>query len=722
MASRSLRSLVLPLVLLGAFAGCGGPTTPALTADDLVVGEFLPANEGLRLEEVIAGIPEAGGKPIAETRTKFAPDEQVLLHGFWTQDQAKVDAYWDWYAPSGAKVYESHLPVERDWRNTWVKYRGEMPMDAGVWTVQVRDGEASPLGRFRFEIVRDVSDIPVRQQALAFEEAAFTDAQGSALALAIREAVASSDASAAVSSLPDGAAAKQLQLGVTAWTSPGKATVALGNGDTLGASVTDAVGQLAGTAGADVVYEISLLHSTREIPATEAQVEQAFHGNVGFTLKVGDKASTLLPNAIYRADALQGSAILGQLATDAGLGERAWEESGAVLHTFATQEWVLPAGADAARPMASSRAIVFPEEIDVDRLRTGVNDTITWYLTNQKDDGRYMYTFFPGKDLEPNDDWCLRVINTVWVMSEFGRDLNRPDVTASVIKAAEMYAESLVEEDGGKWLDWKQPRKDVGLGSTAFMLSTFSVLNRPQDKTLRRELANAILNEQDATGRFSTSFRGSDREVDQQYYPGEAMVGLMRYLQADGDPRAKEALEKAFLYYSAFWEREKHGPFVPWQIRAFHDLYRIDPRPEYRTYVFSLMDWMLDTMPPLGADRGWAFAGSLRAMPASTGVYMEGLVHAYLLARDTNDEARTARYGAALAGGYRYLLGLQFKDTDVHAFARPEKVFGALATKPTNQELRLDFTYHGMNALHIGTLNLSDDELAEMMSAAYPGR
>lgn len=675
-----------------------------------------------RLNDLLAGVPEPGGKPIAEVRSRFTPDETVLLQGLWSAGSKSAPLHFSWYAPTGEVIYESDLTVKPEWTNTWVSYRGPKPMKAGTWVVRITE-QGKPLADLTFAVVREGSAIPVRAQARAFEAAKLDTPQATAIGAALRAYVAGTGSlDDAVKAVPPALAGKNIQIAVGAWADGKNAAFRLGEGKTLSASLKDAAAHVkkANLPADGVTLELSLLHSGLSIPASPNQVGSRLKGNTGFSLQVGDASATLLPPYLYRASLESGEEILRQLATDAGLDENGWDDKRARVMAFRTQDFVLPPDAGDALEMVASRVVVRPEELTYDKLLQTVDRTAAWYRTNQKEDGRLMYTFYPDRDLEPPDDWSLRVLNALFVVAEIA--VNRPDqpeLLEVVDRTLDAYLPSLVERDGGKFLHWQTPRIDSGLGSTAFILSTLATLNRPEDRELMEALSTAIIAEQAPDGRFSTDFLNADRDIDQQFYPGEGMLSLMRYHRATGNKAAKDAVANAFDWYKGFWQREKHGPYVPWQIRAYSELYQVDPQPKYRDYVFDLMDWMLKEMPPEPMSVGLHLAGSLHRMPASTGVYTEGLEAAWHLARETGDAEREARYGKALAGALRYVAALQFKEHDVYAYPRPEKIYGALATKPTNNELRLDFTYHGISAMNAATTHLTPAQWEALHASAF---
>ncbi|MCA9572604.1 MAG: hypothetical protein KC656_32410, partial [Myxococcales bacterium] len=117
---------------------------------------------------------------------------------------------------------------------------------------------------------------------------------------------------------------------------------------------------------------------------------------------------------------------------------------------------------------------------------------------------------------------------------------------------------------------------------------------------------------------------------------------------------------------------------------------------------------------------GWSYAGSLSRNSASTGVYAEGIEAAWALARRVGDRAREERYGNALVAASRYAIQLQYREHDVYAYARPAKVLGGLPTNPAVNEMRLDFTYHAISALHAAHRHTTPTQWKAMHARAYP--
>ena len=82
---------------------------------------------------------------------------------------------------------------------------------------------------------------------------------------------------------------------------------------------------------------------------------------------------------------------------------------------------------------------------------------------------------------------------------------------------------------------------------------------------------------------------------------------------------------------------------------------------------------------------------------SSTGVYLEGLIDAFRLAREVGDSARADRYREAIARGLRSSMQLQFAD-DVDMFYVPshkrDRVRYGLRTTVYDNAIRVDNVQH----------------------------
>jgi hypothetical protein len=106
---------------------------------------------------------------------------------------------------------------------------------------------------------------------------------------------------------------------------------------------------------------------------------------------------------------------------------------------------------------------------------------------------------------------------------------------------------------------------------------------------------------------------------------------------------------------------------------------------------------------------------------SSTGVYLEGLVDAFALARALGDQARADRYRRAICGGIRSAMQLQFADeTDLYYVRDREACEGALRTTVYDNEIRVDNVQHMLMALLDILTVFTDDDFVD--TGEFAGR
>jgi len=671
--------------------------------------EVMP--EGFRgsLEGLVVGLPRAEGSGLSEVRTVFSTDEiKHAVRGFWIpgNDKKKFDAHFVWLDPDGNVAYEKVFNIDPTWKNTTIHYRGKGPLKAGQWTLAVKVDDMY-LGKIDFKVVRDSSKIPLKAQIKAFKSEKITINEAHFITEKLRDfADGKIEKDALIKDIPSNLAGRKVGLAVSVFRKGELKDIAFSSAKELASSIKEILSTIRPVKDGKASIELSIIHSGLKVSASNHVITSKMRQNMGFSMNKGGKSATILPTQIARKQFGDATGLLRQLSIDAGLNEDGWK--GADITAFMTQDFVLSDNMTETKELAYSRTVVPVDSVSRDELVKSVDNAIDWYLNNQLEDGRYMYTFFPSKDLEPNDDWALRNLNGIFVLSEIAKDKNNEKLIAGIRKVIETFRQALVEKDGNKYLDWKKHRPVSSIAGTAFLLGAMVELYIPDYKDDMKKMADAIIALQEDNGKLRTDFYRPLRDIDQLYYPGETLLTLIRYYKLSKYEPAKKAVEKAFPFYLEFWDDNKEGPFVPWQIRAYQELYQVSPQKKYADFVFDLMDWMLKRYKPVGKEAGYGREGAFSTQFASTAVYSEGLSQAYALALEIKDKKHIELYSKALKGTLGYLLGLQFKEEDVYWVKRPGKVVGAIALRPDINELRLDATYHAISAIHYSTKLMSE--------------
>ncbi len=719
--TKSLSTGLLTAVLVGfvLFTGCQlkkGESTAPQTTSSLAPKDV---QEGARkpLKNLTVGIPSQKG--IDEIRTAFSPNEKHVIQALWEKQSAPFDATFTWYAPTGKAVYTKVFAMKKEWTRTLIHYKGSFPMQSGKWSIVVaKDGKAA--GKISFDVIRDKSKVPLLAQVKAFKSNKLNKSEAKELLTAISSFLSKKDTTG---SLSPALAQKELSLALNIYRNNKEIALVFGEGKNVAESLKHLLANAEPYAGSPADIALSVIHMSIKIPHNEFTVHKKFMQYMGFSVKKGNKSAVLLPSTINFRNMQESVEILRQLCTDASLPENCWKSSNVELTAFKAQEFVQLHNDPTVREFAYNREIIPLDTVTRADILHGIQESEHYYMYNQHPDGQYMYMFYPERGVEPNEDWCLRDLNAVYVYSKIATDNNDQKMLASVKKSIELYRPAIVHKTINgvdyDFLKWDKPRRDTSVSGSAFLLGAMLYAKDSKYDADMKRLADSILKLQEPSGKWRTDFVKPLRDIDQLFFPGETMLVLMEYYKKVKDERIKKAVEKAFPYYLNFWKEKKEGPFVPWQIRAYAQLYDVDPQQKYADFVYSLADWMLNKYHPLGMDTGYGRAGALNRMYASTGVYMEGLATAYRIAKKAGDKKRADRYAKAVHGGSGYALGLQFKPQDTFRYPKPDKIRGGLVMKPFNSEMRLDSTYHSVSALHMTYHLFSDAEWNALTKEIY---
>ncbi len=91
-----------------------------------------------------------------------------------------------------------------------------------------------------------------------------------------------------------------------------------------------------------------------------------------------------------------------------------------------------------------------------------------------------------------------------------------------------------------------------------------------------------------------------------------------------------------------------------------------------------------------------------RPHASSTGIYLEGLIDAFWLARELGDIKRTENYRVAILRGLRSLMQLQYADQNNLFYvsgSQQKYALGGIRTNNYDNTVRIDNVAHGLAAM-----------------------
>jgi hypothetical protein len=338
-----------------------------------------------------------------------------------------------------------------------------------------------------------------------------------------------------------------------------------------------------------------------------------------------------------------------------------------------------------------------------------LSEGMAGWLFNQLDaSGRLAYEYWPSRGEASSENNMIRQWMGTLAMTRVA--VERGDETLlrrSARNVAFNLDDSYTVENGlGAIAD---PDGDVKLGAVA--LAALAISQHPdrerfaEQEAARRRPVDHLWQ---ADGSFRTFLVPADRNDNQNFYPGEALLLWASTLEDEADPDLLRRFMLSFEFYRD-WHREGPNPaFVPWHTMAYEKVWRVTQDERLRDFVFEMNDWLVgiqqwDAAPyPDMAGRFYDPDRPEYGPPhaSSDGVYMEGLIAAYRLAEAVGDERRADAYRVALVRGLRHLMQLQFVDeVDLFYISRPERVAGGIRTTEYDNRIRVDNVQHGLMAV-----------------------
>ncbi len=460
--------------------------------------------------------------------------------------------------------------------------------------------------------------------------------------------------------------------------------------------------------------ELCLTQAPRQVP--EDRIVQVFansaRGRLGIEIRL-DQALHRVPPTLSIATNRSFTREIELFAEATGL-SAAEVRQRAAFFSFEARQFVI--GLEPGAPQAElyrGNLVIPPEAVGPDLLRETVAGLIDWMRSNVAASGRMTYKYWPSRGAESQSDNTIRQFMATVALGRIAQRTADTAIRDALLRnlshnLATYYAE--IDGLGAILLDGKAKLGAAALAALAILESRANGFIAPDAYAAEFDgLCNGIAHLWQPDGAFRTFLVPPERNDNQNFYPGEALLFWAALHRQGKDPELADKCLKSFDYYSDWHRRAPNPAFVPWHSQAYVMLYEDLDIPALAQFVFERNDWLLDmqqwggTLPP---DLWGRFYNPERPdfgppHASATGVYMEGLADAWLLALRLNDTVRAERYAKALRRALRSVAQLQFRDpgSDMFYITRRNAVSGGLRTETYNNEIRVDNVQHCLMAL-----------------------
>jgi hypothetical protein len=203
-------------------------------------------------------------------------------------------------------------------------------------------------------------------------------------------------------------------------------------------------------------------------------------------------------------------------------------------------------------------------------------------------------------------------------------------------------------------------------------------------------------------GSFDTDFKLNGEESDAApslYYPGEAMLGLIRLYRLNKDRRLLEAARRGADYLIGVQRKQGELPPDAWLVQALESLFEMTKEPRYSEHAIDLAVSMAASLYPQDGPEGYEGAvapGIPRVTPAAS--RSEGILAGYRIARATKD-SRSGRLLAAARAAAGFQLTQQFGPDNSFFLRNPQRAAGGFHESLDSMRIRIDYVQHNISSL-----------------------
>jgi hypothetical protein len=338
------------------------------------------------------------------------------------------------------------------------------------------------------------------------------------------------------------------------------------------------------------------------------------------------------------------------------------------------------------------------KEINKETIIESISLSQNWYANNINTETNLLeYIYYPSYDYSQTYNNHLRQLATLWVLTEMKLFLENNSTDLLINNTFNYYLGFKNNSNGHIYLTIDD---NSVLACNAFMImAILNIPDYPERDILMEQLADGILAMQNEDGSYNM-YLNAGNNIGIDYYPGEAMLALMKLYQSTEDGRYLDSVKKAFPYYRSYWRNNKNSIFIPWQTQAYRLLYQETGNVESAGFVFEMNDWLIDNYQSIGSGSPENMGGFPRNNPdIFTSFYLEGINDAYSVAKSVNDSVRVNKYANSIKNGTSFILQLQLTKMERNYPKNPARAKGGFKYSFTIDEQRIDYTLHAVRSL-----------------------
>ncbi len=390
------------------------------------------------------------------------------------------------------------------------------------------------------------------------------------------------------------------------------------------------------------------------------------------------------------------------------------------LYRYRESAWLSNGPGERVVPLFRASSPV--ERVSADDILAACRVGGDFLIKIQQPNGKWYYGYDAGKDdLDKVDYNLLRHAGTTYSLYQL-YDATREPRYLDAANAGLRWLRTVIEADPAdpERFFVREPH-NIKLGGAGLALMAYVEKRKVagwegDDERIAAGLARHCLLAQKDDGSFRDyhGIPGVTAKTRRSiYYPGEAMLGLIRYHQifperADILDAVRRAADHLIDDRWTIFGLRFNVPPDAWLMLALEELHEADPNPTYADYCFRIARGM--AFEQLGPKWGLDHAGGYYPAPPQVtpaGSRSEGLTAAWLLAKRLGDEDAAGRIRRTVEASARFQVERVIRADFASLYPAPPRALGVFRHSPVSNAMRIDYNQHNISGLLIAARMLA---------------
>ena len=354
----------------------------------------------------------------------------------------------------------------------------------------------------------------------------------------------------------------------------------------------------------------------------------------------------------------------------------------------------------------------------------------TYLVRMTGENGRMAYSYDPFNDQSRGGYNILRHAGTTYSLLQVYRHTDDSEFLTAASRAIDYLLEQMQPCPDMPEALCVVENEVIKLGGNGLALVALAEFMKATDDysliPTAEKLALWISSSQQKDGSFRphkwNSTNGEPTGFLSGYYPGEAMLGLLRLYHLSENPVWLNTVSNAANYLIHGRDGDKSNDQLShdhWLMYALAELYPLDSRPDYLQHAMRISDVIQQTqnLDPVSAGESPRWKGSFHKPPSTTptATRAEAMIGAWSLALATGDTRREASILETYCAAAGFVLSRQITAQVAYAGKFMPKSIGGFPKSFTSHRIRIDYVQHSISAL-LGLREILESEEATNMT------